>query len=522
MRLLFLGCLAAVATGEKLSVEFAEVAKGLEKVWTLGVVGPRLESEVLVGTFGDRTKGNKESGCVLKEDVVLVECRDSDVDLSDANRLSANAVGTMACADGLVYVVQESEARQSPRFLSGLVAGFEASLRTGRRGQKMVVIAVAGPSVDRSLVQEIDRFARDAWSSVSKPRGFTTLPPPKFVVVRAQDVDAVFGSSISRSLREFSSEEDDESRRAVDIAKVLATATPTMKGKKATKMVIPKRKAVELFAGSQLADAVDALFTDGGFIDAAKDNLARRFDDKFCETYADECDLVAGDALDRFDDAASSVAEAFTDGNLDDVEATDSYARKRAQVKDIVLGKLDDAFLDSQLQYLARETARHLRTGLKNLRISKSMSKQTQSLLKDADAYFVSKASAAFGPNRPWKAKQKDVYEALNDFITERLQVARLQGTYLPDSEGTGLSRFWPFPINFAFHWLLPSFLGIKPLQSKGLTKRDMRMLNVGEFAPPAKLAIGKKAKEISQYFTQTATGRHYQRKPPEEEWDDY
>jgi len=318
------------------------------------------------------------------------------------------------------------------------------------------------------------------------------------VVVRAQDVDAVFGGSISRALAHASasssSRDDDDddastTRRAVDVAKVLAAAKGTG-GRKATKTVLPARRAIEVASGAKLADAVDALVRDGGFVDAAKDNLARRFEDKFCETYADECDMVAGDAIDRFDDAASAVAEELKgnpkfapltareddDNFLRVVEGTDAYARKREELKDVVLGKLDDEFLASQLQLLARQTARHLRTGLKNLRISKSMTKQTQTLLADADAYFVSKAQAAFG-SRPWKAKQKDVYDALDDYVNERLQVARLQGTYLPDNDSG--AKIWPFPINFAFHWLLPSALGLREQQSRGLSATDRKNFNI-------------------------------------------
>mmetsp|Transcript_19162 Transcript_19162/g.24862 ORF Transcript_19162/g.24862 Transcript_19162/m.24862 type:complete len:499 (-) Transcript_19162:210-1706(-) len=466
MRLVVLLTLLPIAASGSLGNEFSEVVKGLERVWTLGIVGPRLEHDLLINSFGTRSKS---VGCVLRDDVVLVECREPQVDLSDAERLSGNAIGAMACADGLIYIITETEARRGPAWLAGLVAGLEAALRTGRKCPRIVLLAISGETVDRDLAQAVQSAATAAWETrIAKPR-FWSSASPKILAVRAQDVDTVIlAKERIAAVLEDAAGRDAVLGRTVDLAQILHQAKPTSKRtSKSTQRVLAKKQILETTAGAKCALATTQIIDTS--IDTAIEHLIRRIDDKFCENYDEECSLAIGDVLDSFDDQLNT-----------EIFETEAYTRARAELADSIKTKIDDTFLDQQLQLLAQSTAQHLRTGLKNLRISQSMTKQTNALLADADTFFAEKAAKAFGTSRPWKAKQRDVNIALSDYVTERLQLARLQGTFIPDQSDTPLlTKLWPFPINFAFHWLVPSALGLREQQSRGLTPKDRAYFNI-------------------------------------------
>lgn len=463
--------------------EFAEVARSLgPQLRLVSCVGPRLrlesgEDAILSGLGASRSD---KKVVALSSETVLLLARESDT--SDGYAISDEAVSVIGAADVIVYAIKGHDvlARGDRRakYLSGLVAGLERSLST-----KKVVLAIDGlDEMTRRLAEE----------------DLTLLPTVETVIVDALDAEALrsavgsnedHGLSAGRSPEAvaLSLESAARKRRIGSWQQLARTAQRNTK------------QATEVTANRACSVAIDTLIADD--LDEAVALLGARWqlDAKFCPDYAAHAASLVDDILVKFDKRVES-----------DLLDTEAYARTRADLAVIATAAVDAAFFETQLSLLAQDTAQHLRTGLKGLRVTKAVKPQTQAVLKDADVYFESRAQAAFGHpkhdptcTRNWRGRKRTVINTLADYIEERLQVAKLQGTHIPDDSP---KLKWPFPVAFSFHWLVPAALGRVETQQRGLSPKDKQLFDIRDGAENPRFPIPAAVSKFSRNLVASNT----------------
>lgn len=450
--------------------EFLEVAKELgPSVRAVGCVGPLLRMENGADAIRQGLGAPPDKTVVaLSSDLVLIEARDCDT--SDPRRISDDAASAMCGGDVLVYAVKAHDVRargeRKAQYLSGLVAGLERSSQSS--WSKKVVVAVEG------LDKEVEDLVSDDLSLVD--------------LADVKIVDAMDSEALKAAV--FGGQQGD-GRSPEAVARSLSS--PRKRSSLSPSAGNVAKRAAEVAALKACSAAFDALE-----IEEAVALLAARWqlDSKFSIDYQDHAASLVDDILVKFDKLVDQ-----------DVFDTDAYSRKRAEAAIAASSALDAAFFETQLTLLAQDTAQHLRSGLKGLRVTKAVKPQTNALLKDAANYFETKAHSAFGPSktaggRHWKARKNSVLDALSDYIDERLQVARLQGTYVPDAQ---LFK-WPFPVAFSFHWLVPAALGRVETQQRGLSLRDKQLFDIKDQADAPRFPIPAAVQKFSKNLVTSNT----------------
>lgn len=128
-------------------------------------------------------------------------------------------------------------------------------------------------------------------------------------------------------------------------------------------------------------------------------------------------------------------------------KATRAFARKRDELKSVLLAECYALFTKQILKL--REVAYQVFRGkLARIRINDQVEKNVRNAVKEAETYFVNNADALRSQLGGWRFdnERHELVNHMRDDATERLQLARLQGSYVPPMRA---------PIAFAFHTLL-------------------------------------------------------------------
>jgi len=172
----------------------------------------------------------------------------------------------------------------------------------------------------------------------------------------------------------------------------------------------------------------------GEFLEALPDltaELGGAFD-----TFGQICDEAMDQTMGTFDALAS------------DFEGTLAKELKRAELHRQILKKLEPIYR-VQIKQLDELSWDRMRNNLAKLRLGDpSLLKEMELSVKDADAFFRDTAKLMLCGGAPWSAEQerRDMVTKMRKFVTERLQAARLQGSYVP-----GMLRR---PIAVSLHYL--------------------------------------------------------------------
>lgn len=128
-------------------------------------------------------------------------------------------------------------------------------------------------------------------------------------------------------------------------------------------------------------------------------------------------------------------------------KSSTAFLRKRDELNSALLA--DSYILFSKQTLKVRESAYQLfRSKLAHIRINDQVEKNVRIAVREAELHFVRKSEALRSKLGNWRF-DNERYELVNhmrDDATERLQLARLQGSYVPNVR---------VPIMFAFHTLL-------------------------------------------------------------------
>lgn len=124
-----------------------------------------------------------------------------------------------------------------------------------------------------------------------------------------------------------------------------------------------------------------------------------------------------------------------------------AFSRKRDELKGFLLA--DSYALFSKQVVKVRDTAYQLfRSKLARIRINDQVEKNVRVAVKEAEFYFVQNSDALRSKLGNWRFdhERHELVNHMRDDATERLQLARLQGNYVPNIRA---------PIAFAFHTLM-------------------------------------------------------------------
>lgn len=129
-----------------------------------------------------------------------------------------------------------------------------------------------------------------------------------------------------------------------------------------------------------------------------------------------------------------------------------AFVRKRDELRSLCLS--DSYTLYAKQLLKLREVAYQVfRSNLARIRINEKVEKNVNTAVKNAESYFVEKAEMLRCPLSIWRFdnERHELVNHMREDATERLQLARLQGNYVP-----------PFraPVAVAFHTLLTAPFG--------------------------------------------------------------
>lgn len=133
-------------------------------------------------------------------------------------------------------------------------------------------------------------------------------------------------------------------------------------------------------------------------------------------------------------------------------KSTNAFSRKRNELKAQLLSDSYALFAKQILK--VRENAYQVfRSKLARIRINDQVEKNVRNAVKDAEMFFVQNGDSLRSKLGNWRFdnERHELVNHMRDDATERLQLARLQGNYVPNIRA---------PIAFAFHTLLLAPLG--------------------------------------------------------------
>lgn len=156
--------------------------------------------------------------------------------------------------------------------------------------------------------------------------------------------------------------------------------------------------------------------------------------------FGKECSNLIQTTLDKFSEDATSY------------RTTKAFSRKKDELRSKCLA---DAYTLYAKQILKlREVAYQVfRGNLARIRINDRVEKNVNTAVKDAENYFVEKAESLRSTLSNWRFdnERHELVNHMREDATERLQLARLQGNYVPPIRA---------PVAVAFHTLLTSPFG--------------------------------------------------------------
>lgn len=135
-------------------------------------------------------------------------------------------------------------------------------------------------------------------------------------------------------------------------------------------------------------------------------------------------------------------------------EKTRAFDRKREELKAILVSDCYALFA-KQLLKVRENSYQVFRAKLVRIRISDQVEKDVRGAVREAEKYFIENCnmlkSTKYGQHWRFDNERYELVNLMRDDATERLQLARLQGNYVPNIRA---------PIAFAFHTLLQSPFG--------------------------------------------------------------
>lgn len=156
---------------------------------------------------------------------------------------------------------------------------------------------------------------------------------------------------------------------------------------------------------------------------------------RIIRNFGKECDKLIEETLQSFDQEATAH------------KGSRAFGRKRDELKSAMLAEGYVLFV-KQTQKLSEVAYQVFRTKLARIRINDKVEKSVRGAVKQAEMYYVENAESLRSSSGGWRFdnERHELVTRMRDDATERLQLARLQGNYVP-----------PFraPIAFAFHTLL-------------------------------------------------------------------
>ena len=175
---------------------------------------------------------------------------------------------------------------------------------------------------------------------------------------------------------------------------------------------------------------------------------------------------------------------------------TKAFARKKSELEELMLG---EAYVSYSMQLGALKEIVHdmFRSKLARTRISGKVEKQVNVAIKECEQYFVEQAQSlrSIGSNWRYDRERQSLVDRMREGATERLQLARIHGSYVPPIRA---------PVAVAFHTLLPAPFGQdarapRPVQQEVPKPDKNRLLRPGftRFRPHQ---VGRKIKPGEAY----------------------
>lgn len=129
-----------------------------------------------------------------------------------------------------------------------------------------------------------------------------------------------------------------------------------------------------------------------------------------------------------------------------------AYERKLSELRTVMYIEANVLFKE-QLGRLSEVAQQYFRGQLGRVRVNTQVESKVQEVVRESEKYFIDKATLLVCANSGWRFEHERsvLVGRFRDDATERLQLARLQGNYMPSLRA---------PIAFVFHTLLTAPFG--------------------------------------------------------------
>lgn len=366
-------------------------------------------------------KSGSEISMVSGTNVVLFDCAGSD-------ECSADVSLALGCANAVVCDVSYSDLLRGSAEVPDLQFAMERALAGGSGEKKALFVSCDCDCADKASVEAALRnLVAATWENAAKPYDG-----------QGKDISAYFDVKVSAlPSSKYNQAEYSTAlgalRRAIASSK--AVSTEDLSARLGAAMVPPLAAvtvAVDAAAFDACARAFEVALSD--FAEGLGDltaELGGAFD-----TFGDICDEALEQALGTFDALAS------------EVEGTAEMKAKRDELRYAVMKQLKVVF-EGQLEQLDELAWDRMRKGLVKLRLGDpKLMEEMEAAIADAEGFLKETAKRMLPRGAAWSAEnlRRQTVAKMRDFVEERLQAARLQGTYVP-----GMMRR---PVAVSLHYL--------------------------------------------------------------------
>jgi len=342
-------------------------------------------------------------------------------------------------------------------------------LDTEKQKKLLVVVRdVDSPEFEKIIAAKLPSLLQQTWDDVAKPVKATTL---KFSDV-FELVIAPLPNSLQNS-QQFSGYvqalAENINRVPTESAKLTADIFKSLQNS-----VIIKETEADFETVAE-AFAIDKVLEET--LNIYKElSLPLNADPEVNETFGADCDEIITDMLEYFDENAS------------DYKASAAFAMKRKELLNAMLRDMQDKHL-IQLGKLRVAAFDVFRQKLSTVRITATVANEMEAALSEADKYFETTAKKLINKHAKFEhiGARTSLKEAMHEFSTERLQQAKLSGSFIISKDRK--------PVAVSFAWLLPHPFGAEARRSPLELRSEASYATTDQvdyYVTPLKGAIGR------------------------------
>mmetsp|Transcript_12995 Transcript_12995/g.16972 ORF Transcript_12995/g.16972 Transcript_12995/m.16972 type:complete len:529 (-) Transcript_12995:334-1920(-) len=446
---LFTGIQNFLPVSAEISYSFLNIP--LESVTTISCFGPKYSGKSsLLSELFDTSSAEQVDECGI-----TVSCDDSknvaiiEVDIDDVP--TDEALVAVGGSDIIVFnILLSSLSRDGLSTLKPLLEEVcdlysKGKLKTTGNLKKLVVAVrdVESAATEKIISEKMPTLIQQLWADVAKPLKAASLKFSDLFELVIAPLPLSSQNSFSQYVKALSNIMSDAEDDGEDIGQVTKRFQQLEKRKSLSKQnpdmdIVTQTTAVNKI-NKETLDIYEEL------------SLSLNADPEVNESFGVECEEIISDMLGYFDESVTDIKSSVVKGKRQSL--LNQMLRDMQDKHTVQLIKLQDATFNVFRQKLA------------GVRVTATVADEMDQALKEAEEYFVSIAKKLSNKYADfvYEGAQSRIKQSMKEFCTERLQSAKLQGSFLISKDRK--------PVAISFNWLLPHPFGADARRTNFLMK---------------------------------------------------